>query len=147
MSWARMYEKFEQLGGPEIRKIAQDFWEQMSPATIGPYMTRAMPLYTRTPRDPDIQARTIMSMEVLFDFARGEQRRMDLFPLLPQIVAPTLVLGGEEDPVCPIEDQVAIAAALAPGVGRLERFAGCGHGVFRDDPTRAFALIREFIGA
>lgn len=36
------------------------------------------------------------------------------------------------------------------GVGqhlvRFERFPGCGHGVFRDDPERAFAMIREFLG-
>jgi len=29
---------------------------------------------------------------------------------------------------------------------RFERFPGCGHGVFRDDPERAFAMIREFLG-
>jgi proline iminopeptidase len=55
------------------------------------------------------------------------------------------VLGGELDPVCPIEQQAEIAAALPREHVRFERFANCGHGVFRDDPERGFALIRQFI--
>ena len=30
---------------------------------------------------------------------------------------------------------------------RFERFEQCGHGVYRDDPERAFGIIREFIVA
>jgi proline iminopeptidase len=56
------------------------------------------------------------------------------------------VLGGEEDPICPIEDQEDIAAAVPAGLARFERFAGCGHGVFRDDPGRALSLLRGFVG-
>jgi proline iminopeptidase len=70
---------------------------------------------------------------------------MDLLPDLARVRRPVLVLGGSEDPVCPIEDQAAIAAALPQQLVRFERFEGCGHGVFRDDPERAFALIREFV--
>ena len=145
MTWSRMYAKFEQLGGAEIRALAEAFWSNPTPATAGPYFVRAMPLYQRTARDPDAMARTTFALEVLFHFASGEQRAMDLLPDLGKIRCPTLVLGGEEDPVCPIEDQVEIAAAI-PGA-RLERFAGCGHGVFRDDPTRAFAVIRDFLAS
>jgi pimeloyl-ACP methyl ester carboxylesterase len=58
-----------------------------------------------------------------------------------------LVLGGELDPVCPIAGSEEIAAALPSDVVRFERFAGCGHGVFRDDPRRSMAILREFITA
>lgn len=145
MSWARMYAKFEQLGGPEVRAIAEAFWTAPSPQTLAPYMMKAMPTYQRSARDPDALARTVFALDVLFHFATGEQRTMDFTAQLGQIKAPTLVLGGEEDPVTPIDDQVELAAAI-PGA-RLERFAGCGHGVFRDAPERAFAVIREFIAA
>jgi proline iminopeptidase len=145
MSWSLMYERFEQRGGPEARALAQAFWEDPRPETLGPYAAKAMPLYTRTARDPDAMPRTVFAFDVLFHFARGEQRAMDLFPELAKVRAPVLVLGGEDDPVCPIEDQAAIAAALPAGLARFERFAGCGHGVFRDDPTRAFAVIRDFV--
>ena len=35
--------------------------------------------------------------------------------------------------------------SLPPNLVRIERFAGCGHGVHVDAPERAFALYREFI--
>jgi pimeloyl-ACP methyl ester carboxylesterase len=147
MHWERMYAKFEQLGGPEVRAIAETFWTAPSPQTLGPYIARAMPLYQRTPRDPDVLARTSFSLDVLFHFAAGEQLTMDLRPGLAKIACPTLVLGGEDDPVTPIACQEDIVAALPPGLGRFERFAGCGHGPYRDDPARAFAVIREFVAS
>jgi len=58
---------------------------------------------------------------------------------------PTLVLGGEEDPMAPIECQVDIATALPAHLVRFERFPGCGHGVLPDAPERAMAVIRDFI--
>ena len=58
---------------------------------------------------------------------------------------PTLVLGSALDPVCPIEDQEEIAAAIPRHLVRFECFEGCGHGVYRDDPELGFAVIREFL--
>ncbi|WP_376700278.1 alpha/beta fold hydrolase [Bradyrhizobium archetypum] len=63
----------------------------------------------------------------------------------PCIRCPTLVLGGEGDPMHPIESQADIAAALPPHLVQFERFADCGHGVVPDAPERALALIRNFI--
>jgi proline iminopeptidase len=94
--------------------------------------------------DPDANARTVFALDVMFHFAAGESRTMDLAPGLARVRCPTLVLGGELDPVCPIEMQAEIAAALPPEHVRFQRFPDCGHGVFRDDP-RAFEVIREFI--
>jgi proline iminopeptidase len=83
----------------------------------------------------------------MFHFAAGEDRTFDLRAGLARVRCPVLVLGGELDPVCPIEDQEEIAAALPPALVRFERFADCGHGVFRDDPQRFFAVLREFLAA
>ena len=79
------------------------------------------------------------------DFGAGEGVRFDLLPALARVRCPTLVLGGEEDPICPIETSQEIAEALPASLVRFERFADCGHGVFRDDPERAFAVLRDFI--
>jgi proline iminopeptidase len=57
----------------------------------------------------------------------------------------TLVLGGEDDPMTPIECQAEIAAALPAHLVRFERFPGCGHAVLPDAPERALAMIRDFI--
>ncbi len=143
----RIVTRFTELGGEEVARRVRDFWESPSAETLAPYAREAIPLYTRNGRldDPDANTRTKWAFDVLFHFAGGEIREMDLLPGLAGVRCPTLVLGGEQDPVCPIEDQVEIAAALPPERTRFERFDGCGHGVFRDDPERAFALLREFI--
>jgi proline iminopeptidase len=144
MSWPLVYQRFEKYGGPEVRALAEKFWADPRPETLAPYAMRAMPVYNRTPRDPHATSRTALAFDVLYHFAAGEQRSMDLLPDLAQVKAPVLVMGGEDDPITPIEDQEAIAAALPRELVRFERFAGCGHGAFRDDPARAFAVIREF---
>jgi proline iminopeptidase len=107
----------------------------------------AFPLYTRTPRDPDVVRRAIRHPEVTHWFTRpgGEGRTFNLFPALQRVQCSTLVLGGEEDPMTPIECQMEIAAALPAHLVRFERFPRCGHGVVADAPERALAVIRDFI--
>jgi proline iminopeptidase len=75
----------------------------------------------------------------------GEARRFDFFPALSRIACPTLVMGGEDDPMMPIEAQIDLVAALPPPLVRFERFANCRHAVVPDAPERAFAVIRSFI--
>jgi proline iminopeptidase len=108
----------------------------------------AMPVYTRVPRDPDMARRAISRPEVAlhwFAKPRGESDTFNMFPELDRIRCPTLVIGGEDDPMHPIESQADIAAALPPSLVQFERFADCGHGVVPDAPERAMALLREFI--
>lgn len=143
----RMIGRFEELAGREVAELARDFWDSPGVETLGPYAKSAFPVYTRSGNltDPDATARTVWSLDPLFHFASGEAATMDLLPGLARICCPTLVLGGEQDPVCPIEDQVEIAAAIPEPWCHFERFDNCGHGPYRDHPTRAFALLRNFI--
>ena len=143
----RMLDRFEALGGPEARAAAERFWTSPGPETLPDYVSKSFVTYSRTPRDPDANARTVWALDVMFHFAADEDRRFDLRAGLAGVRCPALVLGGTLDPVCPIEDQEEIAAALPPGLVRFERFAGCGHGVYRDDPERFFAVFREFLAA
>ncbi|MGH9887498.1 MAG: alpha/beta fold hydrolase [bacterium] len=137
--------RIEELGGAEAAVAARRMWETPGLEALPDYLRLVAPLYNRAPQDPHADARTRLALDVLFHFARGEGRTMDLHPGLANVRCPTLVLGGELDPVCPIELQAEIAAALPAQHVRFERFAGCGHGVFRDDPERGFAVIRAFI--
>jgi proline iminopeptidase len=75
----------------------------------------------------------------------GESHTFNMFPDLGRIQCPTLVLGGEDDPMLPIECQADLAAALPAHLVRFERFADCGHAVVPDAPERAMAVIRDFI--
>ena len=141
----RVYAAFERLGGAEARQAAQRYWEAPGAATLPDYARLCFPLYTRTPQDPDANARTRWNFDVMFDFGGGEDLSMNWLPDLPKVRCPTLVLVGEDDPITPPGDSEDIAAALPEGRVRLERFPGCGHGVFRDDPEAGFGVIRAFL--
>jgi pimeloyl-ACP methyl ester carboxylesterase len=69
----------------------------------------------------------------------GQNDNFDMFPELDRIRCPTLVIGGEDDPMHPIERQVDLAATLPPHLVQFERFADRGHGVVPDAPERAMA--------
>ncbi len=142
---------FERFGGPEVGALARrrflEVQGQADQTALDAWRSLAMPLYTRTPRDPDTARRAINRSEVLHWFTRpgGESHTFNMFADLGRIQCPTLVLGGEDDPMLPIECQADIAAALPAHLVQFERFAGCGHAVVPDAPERAMAVIRDFI--
>jgi proline iminopeptidase len=140
---------FERLGGAEVGALARRrFFEgQVDAAMLEAWIRLAFPVYTRTPRDPAAVKRAILRPEVNLWFTRpgGEGRTYNFLPALRHVRCPTLVMGGEEDPMTPIVCQEEIAAALPVHLVRFERFPGCGHGVVNDAPERAMAIMREFI--
>ena len=140
------------FGGPEVGELARRrFLDADSPrdqASVDAWRRLAFPVYTRTPRDPHIGSRTVARPAVgLHFFANpdGESHSFNMFADLHRIQCPTLVLGGEDDPMHPIESQADIAAALPSHLVRFERFPGCGHAVIPDAPERAMAVIRDFV--
>ena len=141
----RVLDAFERLGGAEAREAARRYWQAPGKDTLPDYARLCFPRYSRTPRDPEADARTVWNFEVMFHFGGGEDATFDLLPDLARVRCPTLVLGGEDDPITPIGDQEDIVAALPAGLARLERFPACGHGVYRDDPARALDVIRRFL--
>jgi pimeloyl-ACP methyl ester carboxylesterase len=147
----RRVELFERFGGPEVGALARRRFLELDghpdQASLQAWLRLALPLYTRVPRDPNVAQRAVNRPEVLHWFTRpgGESRRFDLFPDLHRIRCPTLILGGEDDPVHPIESQADIAAALPADLVRFERFPNCRHAVVPDTPERAMAVMREFI--
>lgn len=149
-----MYEQervdlFARLGGPEMGALAHRrlIEQQTDPATLDAWVRLAFPLYTRNPIDPEVAQRWIRNPDVTAWFTRegGERHTFNLFPDLHKIQCPTLIMGGEDDPMVPIQCQADIAAALPPHLVQFERFADCGHGVFTDAPERSMAMIRDFI--
>jgi proline-specific peptidase len=141
----RVLAAFERVGGTEVREAARRYWEDPGEATLPDYAKLCFPLYSRTRRDPDADARTRWAFDVMFHYSGGEDRTFDLLPDLARVRCPALVLAGEDDPITPAADAEDIAAALPAGVARLERFTDCGHGTFRDAPERTFRVLREFL--
>ena len=146
MNLERKLAMFERLGGSEARRAAEAFWKAPSPLTWAPYNVHCKPHYnTRPPVDDTAQRRIVFNEEILFTSASGEQQTMNLLPGLARARCPVLVMAGELDPVCPLQDALDIAAALPPERMRLATFANAGHGAWRDDPDAAFAVLRDFI--
>src|SRR5262249_10358726 len=140
---------FERLGGPEVGALARRrFLEgNLDAQGLEAWVRLAFPIYTRTRRDPQAAQRAVRRPEVNLWFARpgGEGWTFNFLPNMSRIQCPTLVLGGEDDPMIPIECQEDLVAALPSHLVRFERFANCGHSVIADAPERAFAVIRDFI--
>lgn len=143
----RILATFERLGGAKAREAARGFLERPGPDTVQEYASVCFPLYSRTRRDPHADARIVWAFELMFAFLGGEGRTFNLLPALAQVRCPTLILAGADDAITPIADAEDLAAALPPERVRFERFPGCGHGVFRDQPEDTFRVIREFITA
>ena len=152
MALPRKLAMFERLGGERARALAQAFWSAPDAAAFDaawpPYLAEVMPLYnTRPAADPQARARQITRLEILRHFVLHEQHAMDLRIGLDRAACPVLVLAGDEDPVCPVDDAADIAAALPPALTRFVRIPDAGHGTWRDQPEAAFRVLEDFVDA
>lgn len=144
----RCLDTFLKLHGTRAREVAEAFWTDAGNLDkVRAYVAECFPLYNPTPRPEFSDARSTFNPAMLRHFFEpgGEGFRFDFREGLKDIRCPTLVLGGDLDPVTPIADSDDIAAALPDTLVRYERFVGAGHGVGRDQPDRYFASLREFI--
>ena len=142
------YAMFERLGGTEARAVAEARWKNPNPETSAAYLRVCSPLYNpRGKRNPDAMARTIRNEEVSFRFAKSDDgpNPMDFRAALANIQCPTLVIGGEDDPITPISRSELLAACIPQPLARLVRVPNAGHGVHNDDPRLAMKILREFI--
>ena len=138
---------FTRLGGPQAGAAARTFWTAPCPASWVPYNQHCRDVYNRTPADPQSRKRTVFNEEILFASAAGEQQTMNLLPGLANVQCPVLVMAGALDPVTPLQDALDIVAAIGQPWGRLATFEQAGHGVWRDMPVEAMAVLRDFISA
>ena len=68
----------------------------------------------------------------------------DVWERLPELATPTLVMHGTEDVVVDPQNGDLLAERI-PGAG-LERFDGCGHLLFWEQPRRFVSAVGEFLG-
>src|SRR5208282_351136 len=141
----RSLDMFERLGGAQAREAARRFFESPGPEAMADYQKKCLPLYNRTPSGPESLLRSVMNLELMADFFKHESHTFNFLPELGRIKCPTLIAAGELDPITPVADAKDIAAAIAPGLARLEVFENAGHGAHRDQPDRFFKVLNEFI--
>ena len=109
---------FSRLGGQEAGELAHRRFVlgDTSPEVMAAWLKIALPLYTQKNLDPGAMERIVTNQEATAWFNRlgGEGRQFDMLADVPNIHCPTLVLGGQLDPMLPIECQRDIANALDP---------------------------------
>ena len=141
---------FRRLGGDIAGDLAQRRYidGDTSDDVLSAWLKIAVPLYPRVPSDPLAMGRVKFHREATSWFNRvgGEGRSFDMLAQLNHIQCPTLVMGGVDDPMLPIQCQRDIAAAIDPHLVTYKEFADCRHGVMPDVPELMVATLREFVG-
>lgn len=136
---------FERLGGPEVRSVAERFFEEPTADNLDEYLRICGPYYTQRPRPPEILARVTRRPEVSEHFFRGELLTFDMRQELNRVRCQVLLLAGELDPMTTIQDAEELAAALPPEQLRFVRFPAAGHMLANEEPDAVLNLTREFV--
>jgi proline iminopeptidase len=138
----RMY---EQLGGPDVAAVAARFYA--APAdTRDEFLSVCSPYFSPVRgRRPEIAARIVSRAAVTEHFLRHEYLQRDYRDQASAIRCPTLLLGGELDPIVPIQEIEDMARRMRPGLARVVRFPDAGHGV-GGQPT-VIDVVRDFVVA
>lgn len=146
-----VYTTFERLGGPEIRAIAQDYWQTPTDAGRALYRDHCVPFYAyhRDDQPADWLARVLWRNESALHFngPGNEHGRMDMRADLHKITCPTLLMAGTEDPITPVAFSDTLQAGLSNAAVTYHRLENCGHGVTGDCPDIAAAAIRDLLTA
>lgn len=144
-------QRFADRGGSEAERVARNFWGRMDHDDIVEYRRVCLPLYAAKTGSEDVRAMVLNKEDVMRHFLspQGYFQQMDLRESLASIACPTLVLAGREDPVIPWELSEELAESIAhSGNAAPVEFVcmdNCGHGVWRDQPAPALAVLRGFI--
>nr|WP_047166154.1 alpha/beta hydrolase [Sphingomonas sp. Y57] len=136
---------FERLGGVELARLAKSFFTAAGAADRDRFLVEGLPHYTVT--RSGIGALSPFEPHVLDHFFRteGEAHSLDFRSALSSLSAPTLIVGGDRDPVILPDAVRELGDSFSPGVAATHILEECGHGPARDRPAEALALIRDFI--
>jgi proline iminopeptidase len=144
----RAQEILAERGTPEQREVSEPVWQgaMMDRAQMQRFYVVMGPLYSRR-YDPAAAAlgheRTLHEPEPLNRAFGGFLRDFDLRPELGRITAPTLVIAGRHDWICPPEFSEEIAR-LVPRA-ELRIFENSSHSVRADEPQALLDAIAGFV--
>lgn len=140
--------KLAQDGTPEQQAIAQLLWEGKfeSEQQLQEYFQLLGPLYSLTfdlEKSMESWRRVIFNPEAINQAFGDFLRTYDIRADLTQISAPTLVIGAEQDWICPPQFSEEIAQAIPNA--KLEIVPNSGHSIRADAPQRLLELISNFL--
>jgi proline iminopeptidase len=144
----RAREILEERGTPEQRQVSEPVWrgEVRDRAQMQHFYAVMGPLYSRR-YDPAAAAlgheRTLHEPEPLNRAFGGFLRGFDLRPELGRITAPTLVIAGRHDWICPPKFSEEIARLIPRAELRI--FENSSHSVRADEPQALLDAIAGFV--
>jgi proline iminopeptidase len=144
----RAQEIVTERGTPEQREVSEPLWQgaMMDRAQLQRFYAVMGPLYSRR-HDPTAAAlgheRTLHEPEPLNRAFGGFLRTFDLRPELTRITAPTLVIAGRHDWICPPEFSEEIAKLIPRAELRI--FENSSHSVRADEPQALLDAIAGFV--
>jgi proline iminopeptidase len=133
---------YERLGGREAAEVAARYYGDADGRAFADFVRVCFPLLSSYELTSDVIVRAEWRPEVLVGWMRGEAKTADLRDRLGSVVAPTIVIAGEDDAWAPLESASEVAELL-PGA-RFRSFAGARHSVFADAPG-AYDELRLFL--
>lgn len=139
-------EGFRRQGGDAAGEAWRAFINDPCPDTTATFVEKCRHLYTTSRKmDPNVEGRTITNIDLLFDFFGREFKKFDLVGALGKVTTPVLILGGEEDPVMPPQNQDALEAALTNAPVRRISFPNCGHALAGDAPEALAEALVDWV--
>jgi len=144
----RAREIVETRGTPEQRRVCQSLWAGTfkDEAELRHFYEVMGPLYSRR-HDAAAAAlgtqRTLYNVEPLNRAFGDVLRTFDLRPELPRIPAPTLVLAGRHDWICPPEFSEEIARLIPRAELRI--FEESSHSIRGDEPQAFIDAVKGFV--
>jgi proline iminopeptidase len=138
----------EARGTDEQRRVCSSLWSGSfkDEAELRHFYAVMGPLYSRR-YDPAAGSlasqRTIYNVEALNRAFGGFLRTFDLRPELARITAPTLVLAGRHDWICPPEFSEEIARLIPRAELRI--FEESSHSIRADEPQALIDAIKGFV--
>jgi proline iminopeptidase len=137
-----------QRGTPEQQAIAEYLWQGnfKDAAQLQDYFQIMGSLYALN-YNPTAAAkawkRTILSVDAINVAFGGFLQSYNILNQLDQITAPTLVVAGQQDWICPPECSVEIAEVISQA--KLTIFENCGHLIRVDQPKALLKAITQFV--
>lgn len=142
----RSIEGFRRQGGDVAANAFAAWLDNPNPDTTAAFATNCRHLYTTSRKmNQEVAARTVTNITLLFDFFATTIKQFDVIAQLASVTTPTLILGGEEDPVMPPQYQEDLERALVNAPTRRVSFARCGHTLAGDAPRELAATLQEWV--
>jgi pimeloyl-ACP methyl ester carboxylesterase len=136
----RMY---EQLGGPDVAAVAAG-WYAAPADRVDEFLRVCGPYFSPLPREQHVATRILSRPAVTEHFLRNEYLQHDYRDRVADIRCPTLLLGGELDPIVPIAEIEDTARRMRLGLARVVRFPEAGHGTAGINDA-ILELVRDFV--